>query len=380
MQLIHVGAAVLNQTPLAWDANRANILAAIERGPAARRQRALPAGIVHQRLRLRRCLSFVRACSGCRGACCKRFCRRRKGMIVSLGLPLLYQNALYDAACLAVDGRIAGFTAKRYLGGDGIHYEPRWFKPWPARPARRNGDRRARISAWAIFTSTAAACRSALRFAKTPGSQIGPARNLSQRGVDIILNPSASHFAFGKMAIRERFVLEGSRAFGVHYVYSNLLGNEAGRAIYDGGAMIASAGQMVAVGPRFSFADWGLTSALVDIDAARLSRARTGSFTPEADEEERACVRCHVRLSAECEPSVADVVARRLGNRSARERRRICPGDFAGAVRLHAQEPLARFCGVDQRRGRFGGGFVPGGNDGAVWRCRARVASVFWRS
>ena len=29
MQFIHVGAAVLNQTPLAWDANRANIVAAI---------------------------------------------------------------------------------------------------------------------------------------------------------------------------------------------------------------------------------------------------------------------------------------------------------------------------------------------------------------
>ena len=25
-----------------------------------------------------------------------------------------------------------GFVAKRALAGDGIHYEPRWFKPWPA--------------------------------------------------------------------------------------------------------------------------------------------------------------------------------------------------------------------------------------------------------
>ncbi len=58
----------------------------------------------------------------------------------------------------------------------------------------------------------------------------------------MILNPSASHFAFAKMEIRKRFVLEGSRAFGVSYIYANLLGNEAGRAIYDGGALIASAG------------------------------------------------------------------------------------------------------------------------------------------
>ena len=50
-------------------------------------------------------------------------------------------------------------------------------------------------------------------------------------------------------------MLEGSRASASSYVYANLLGNEAGRAIYDGGAMIASAGKLVAIGPRFSFAD-----------------------------------------------------------------------------------------------------------------------------
>ena len=114
--------------------------------------------------------------------------------------------------------------------------------------------------------------------------------DLASRGVDLILNPSASHFAFGKMAVRERFVLEGSRAFGVHYLYSNMVGNEAGRAIYDGGALIASAGQLVAAGPRFSYADYGVTSALVDIDAARLGRARTGSFTPEFQDTNDNCV------------------------------------------------------------------------------------------
>ena len=32
----------------------------------------------------------------------------------------------------------------------------------------------------------------------------------------------------------------------VHYVYTNILGCEAGRLIYDGGAMIASNGTIVA--------------------------------------------------------------------------------------------------------------------------------------
>src|SRR5207302_4690827 len=72
-----------------------------------------------------------------------------------------------------------------------------------------------------------------------------PGATLALHGIDLIFNPSASHFAFGKLEVRKRFVLEGSRAFGVSYVYTNLLGNESGRAIYDGGALVASAGKLL---------------------------------------------------------------------------------------------------------------------------------------
>src|SRR2546423_1301532 len=107
-----------------------------------------------------------------------------------------------------------------------------------------------------------------------------PGADLASRGVDLILNPSASHFAFGKHEIRKRFVTEGSRAFNVGYIYANLLGNESGRAIYDGDAMIAQAGKLLATGPRFSYADWHVTHAVVDIDLIRMSRARTASYRP----------------------------------------------------------------------------------------------------
>ena len=78
-----------------------------------------------------------------------------------------------------------------------------------------------------------------------------PGARLAAYGADLILNPSASHFAFGKIEVRRQFVTEGSRAFGAAYVYSNLLGNEAGRAIYDGGALIATAGGIIAQGNKF---------------------------------------------------------------------------------------------------------------------------------
>jgi NAD+ synthase (glutamine-hydrolysing) len=301
MQLIHVGAAVLNQTPLAWDANRANILAAI----SAARERGVSVLCLPEL-----CISGY----GCEDAFLSPGVQRMswrvleevlpesRGMIISLGLPLLHHNALYDVACLAVDGKIAGFTAKRFLAGDGIHYEPRWFKPWPV--GRRTqttvdgreyplGDIHYECGGLKIGFEI---CEDAW-VANRPGAE------LSRRGIDLILNPSASHFAFGKIEVRKRFVLEGSRAFGVHYVYANLIGNEAGRAIYDGGALIATDGRMVATGPRFSFADWALTTALVDLDATRMSRARTGSFIPELEQVDEECIRVPFKFPQQ-EPAV----------------------------------------------------------------------------
>ena len=295
MKLIKVSAAVLNQTPLDWQGNKARILAAID---AARR-----AGVSVLCLP-ELCLTGY----GCEDAfhspglqataleVLGEILPETHGIIVSLGLPLLYHHGLFDTACLVADGQILGFTAKRFLAGDGIHYEPRWFKPWPSGHRAEVavlgreyplGDVHYNCGGLKIGFEI---CEDAW-VANRPGSE------LALRGVDLILNPSASHFAFGKAEIRHRFVLEGSRAFGVSYVYSNLLGNEAGRAIYDGGALIASAGKLLAVGPRFSFADVQLTTALIDVDATRMIQSRTGSFLPSA-ETDADCVRAAFEFPA----------------------------------------------------------------------------------
>ena len=287
MRLVKVGAASLNQTPFDWDNNQANILEAIDAAKAD------GVGVL--------CLPELCICGyGCEDAFHSPGLRRMarqvlanivpatEGIAVSLGLPVLYNNGLYNTVCLAVDGRIAGLTAKRHLAGEGLHYEPRWFKPWPENVVAAIefdgqtlpiGDLHFEVGPIKLGFEI---CEDAW-VAKRPGA------GLAEHGVDIILNPSASHFAFGKFETRKRFVLEGSRAFGVTYVYSNLLGNEAGRAIYDGGAMIASAGEMTAVGERFTYRPVALTTAVVDVDATRMSQARTGSFSPSVERDGR-CV------------------------------------------------------------------------------------------
>jgi NAD+ synthase (glutamine-hydrolysing) len=276
MKPIRVAAAVLNQTPLDWENNKSHIVAAIQQ---ARKQQ------VHILCLPELCIPGY----GCEDAfhspgvqrlaeeVLQEIVPETKDIIVSLGVPLLYSGGRFSTACLVADQQIVGFVGKQNLANEGLHYESRWFRPWPADVVVDFVlDGRSYPFGDLVFNCGGVLvgfeiCEDAW-VAERPGN------DLSRRGVDIILNPSASHFAFGKHSIRERFVLEGSRAFHVSYVYANLLGNEAGRAIYDGDAMIASGGRMLATGSRFSFADWQLTSATIDVDQTRMLRARDGKF------------------------------------------------------------------------------------------------------
>jgi NAD+ synthase (glutamine-hydrolysing) len=278
MKLIRVGAAVLNQTPLDWDGNRERIRGAI----AAARQAGVSLLCLPEL-----CITGY----GCEDAfhapgtqqmaldVLHELLSETQGMIVSLGLPLLYHGALFNTGCLIADGRILGFVGKQNLAGEGIHYEPRWFKPWPE-GVQVAADVGGNSYPLGDLIFEVGGVRIGYEICEDAWVADRPGGNLARQGVDLILNPSASHFAFGKHEIRKRFVTEGSRAFNVGYIYANLLGNESGRAIYDGDAMIAAAGKLIVTGPRFSYADWHVTHAVLDIDTIRMSRARTGSYRP----------------------------------------------------------------------------------------------------
>jgi NAD+ synthase (glutamine-hydrolysing) len=279
MTRIRVAAAVLNQTPMAWAGNTKNILEAVA---AARAEGAKILCLPELCITGYNCEDAFFS-PGLQQTACDvlgEILPYTTGMVVSLGLPVFHRHALFNCACVAVDGRIAGFVAKRFLSGDGLHYEPRWFKPWPQQ-VRDTIEIEGVEYPIGDLVFYVGGVKIGIEICEDAWVATRPGGSMSPHAVDVILNPSASHFAFGKFEVRKRLVLEGSRAFNVSYVYTNLLGNEAGRIIYDGGALIASEGKMLAAGPRLSFAPWRVTSAVVDIEATRRSSARLASFQPE---------------------------------------------------------------------------------------------------
>jgi NAD+ synthase (glutamine-hydrolysing) len=277
-----LGAAALNQTPLDWDTNCRHIRAALD----AARQAGV--GIL--------CLPELCITGyGCEDMFFAAGVQRRaldilcelvtdtRGIVACLGLPLYHDGGVFNAAAVACDGKLLGLVAKQHLAGDGIHYEPRWFRRWPAGAVStiEIGDQQYPVG---DLLFDCGGVRIGLEICRDAWVADRTGARLAQRGADVLLNPSASHFAFAKQLVRERFVLEGSRAFCVSYAYCNLLGNEAGRAIYDGGTLIASGGKMLVRGPRFSFADWLLTTAVVDVDSTRRLKAESFPDAPTDDD------------------------------------------------------------------------------------------------
>ncbi len=281
MQLIKVAGAVLNQTPLAWDNNLRNILAAIAE---ARQQQVTILCLPELCITGYGCEDAFYA-PGIHQTALQLLHELRpatQGMVVCVGLPLMFQNRIFNTACLLVDGQIAGFVAKRFLAGNGIHYEPRWFTPWPAdeQVVVALPDPTGKVAHYPLgdIHFNVGGIKIGFEICEDAWVANRPGRKLYSYGIDVLLNPSASHFAFNKLEVRKRFVLEGSRAFGTAYIYANLLGNEAGRAIYDGGTLIASSGNLLAVGERLSFHDYLVTSAVVDIAESRMAQSQSSTM------------------------------------------------------------------------------------------------------
>lgn len=205
------------------------------------------------------------------------------GICVVVGLPVRLHQRTYNTAAVLRDGQILGFAAKQFLANDGVHYESRFFVPWRAGETTTvdyEGE------SWPLGDLTFEhlgvrfgfeICEDAWR-----ADDVRPACRLMGK-VELIINPSASHFAMSKTDLRYKLVLNASRDFSCTYLYANLLGNEAGRIIYDGEILIARNGHLLKRNQLLSFKAVDMEWADVDF-ATPLARAEVLVPLPEPDE------------------------------------------------------------------------------------------------
>lgn len=253
MSEIRIGGATLNQTPLNWEGNKKNILDAITTAQKSNVEiLCLPelaiTGYGCEDLFLadwlyEKSLEIL-----------KEIIPHCTNILVAVGLPIQYEGVRYNAACLIENAKIRGIYTKQNMALDGVHYEPRWFTPWPVGKIEKYDldDRQYDIGDitydYKDFKIGFEICEDAWRKDR-------PACRLVERKVNLILNPSASHFAFGKTLEREELVVSSSKKFNCTYLYANLLGNESGRMIYDGEILIAQHGNLIQRNDWLAFED-----------------------------------------------------------------------------------------------------------------------------
>ncbi|MDJ1504395.1 NAD(+) synthase [Xanthocytophaga agilis] len=270
MNPLKIAAAVVNQTPLDWKRNVQHHLDAIAE---AKKQNISLLCFPELSISGYGCedMFYAPGVTQTAGEMLQLIADASEGIMVSVGLPVRYNHRLYNTACFIADKKIQGFVCKKNLPGNSIYYEPRWFHAWEAGVVTSIEINGQEYPAGDLIFEVQG-IRVGYEICEDAWIAHRPGRELYLRGVDIILNPSASHFEFGKSFLRERFVMDASRAFGATYLYVNLLGNESGRAIFDGDAFITSSAVGLASGSRFSYKDFLLVSAVIDVDNTRLSQ------------------------------------------------------------------------------------------------------------
>lgn len=266
MPTLVVAAAALNQTPLDWRGNKTRIEHAIQRARDSGVQLLVLPELAVTGYGCEDMILAPHVHSRALGIALE-LSAKSSGLMLNLGIPVGHNGRLYNCNLICCNGQLLGLVAKKHLDGSGVHYEPRWFAEWPVGLQEQVEIDGFKLPAGDVIFALEGV---------TVGYEIchdawvkdRHACALASRGVRLIANSSASHFAFGKHAVVRDLVQRGSALCQGAYIYSNLLGCEAGRTIYGGDRLIALNGTIIASGERFTFRDVEITTATIQLPAA----------------------------------------------------------------------------------------------------------------
>lgn len=244
MSTLIIGGATVNQTPLDWEGNFQNLTNALAEARKANVDilcfpELCITGYGSEDLFLsiwypRKALTYL-----------QKLIPLVEEMTACVGLPIRFENKTYNCVAIIENQELTGIVAKQFLAIDGVHYESRWFTPWKAGKTKPFDFFGKEVPLGDIvfekreFRYGFEICEDAWSGDQRPGFR------LRDRQVDLIFNPSASHFAMGKSKLREDLVKSSSKQLNAAYFYVNLLGNESGRMIFDGEVMLGQKGKLL---------------------------------------------------------------------------------------------------------------------------------------
>lgn len=283
-----IAAATLNQTPLDWIGNKERILDAISKAKNQDAQLLLFPELSLSGYGCDDYFFMPWVAQMAMDIFLETIVPQSQDILLAIGMPVRKDGHLYNCLGLAYEGQVLGFYAKQILAGAGVYYEPRWFQPWKANHVQpfEIGNHQVNFGDFTIpFMGVEIGfeiCEDAWHTDRRPAIA-GAARK-----AQLILNASASNFARGKQTERHQIVHDLQHRHSGWYLYTNLLGNESGRLIFDGEIIFGKGGKILKTGRRFS---------MEDVQVMTISLADESAQVPEeADDFEQFTAACSLAL------------------------------------------------------------------------------------
>jgi len=216
--------------------------------------------------------------------------RHTDGILCDIGMPVMHRNVRYNCRVFVLDGRVLLIRPKMVLASDGNYREHRWFAAWehgwttepytlPRGIRELTGQQKVPIGIAAIATGDTLLASETCEELFVPMS---PHIRFGNAGVEIITNGSGSHHELRKLDTRIALIRNASEKNGGVYLYANQQGCDGGRLYFDGCALIAQNGDILAQGTQFSLKDVEVITATVNLDDVRAYRGTKASRAVQA--------------------------------------------------------------------------------------------------
>uniref|UniRef100_A0A3P8Z1Y1 Glutamine-dependent NAD(+) synthetase n=1 Tax=Esox lucius TaxID=8010 RepID=A0A3P8Z1Y1_ESOLU len=194
--------------------------------------------------------------------------------------PIMHHNVRYNCRVMFLNRKILLIRPKMLLANYGNNREFRWFSPWnklrhveeyflPRMIQDVTGEDTVPFGDCVL--STKDTCIGSEICAELWNSR-SPHVDMGLDGVEIFTNSSASYHELRKADHRVNLVKSATTKSGGIYMFANQKGCDGDRLYYDGCAMVAINGDIVAQGTQFSLDEVEVVTASLDLEDVRSYR------------------------------------------------------------------------------------------------------------
>ena len=203
---------------------------------------------------------------------------RQLDIISIVGMPVVCEDHLLNAAVVIQKGRVLGVVPKTYLPNYKEFYEMRWFvsaSDVPAQTIRLCGQV-APLGSNLLFETSDTTF--GIEICEDVWAAVPPSSSLALQGAEIIFNLSADNESIGKHAYLRSLLSQQSARCLAGYVFSSCgFGESTTDVVFAGNGLIYENGTLLAASERFSLEEQLVVSE-IDVEFLRTERRVNTTF------------------------------------------------------------------------------------------------------